>query len=104
MISDMSLKFETLYLDNRVQAFFKNISINKDFMACQALMSPALFKMLNARCDFTLQKAFLKEQPANLIINLTEESLISVVEEKCKELKEITIVKKLSNKFEFLVK
>jgi hypothetical protein len=67
-------------------------------------MSPALFKMLNARCDFTLQKAFIKEQPTNLTLNITDESLISVVEEKCKELKEITIVKKLSNKFELLVK
>jgi hypothetical protein len=67
-------------------------------------MSPALFKMLNARCDFTLQKAFLKDQPANLTLNITDESLVSVVEEKCKELKEITIVKKLSNKFEFLVR
>ena len=104
MISDMSLKFETLYLDNRVQAFFKNQSINKDFLACQALMSPALFKMLNARCDFTLQKAFIKEQTINMTLNLTDESLVSVVEEKCKELKETTIVKKLSNKFEFLVK
>ena len=67
-------------------------------------MSPALFKMLNARCDFTLQKAFIKDQSANLTLNITDESLVSVVEEKCKELKEITIVKKLSNKFEFLVR
>ena len=84
MISDMSLKFETLYLDNRVQAFFKNLSINKDFLACQALMSPALFKMLNAKCDFTLQKAFIKEQAVNVILTFTDESLVAEVEEKCK--------------------
>ena len=53
-------------------------------------MSPALAKMLNARADFTL--------------TLTDESLVSEVEGICKELKEATIVKKLSNKFEFLVK
>jgi hypothetical protein len=53
MISDMSIKFETLYNDNRVQAFFKNLSLSKDFIACQALMSPALFKMQNTRADFT---------------------------------------------------
>ena len=59
MISDMSLKFETLFQDNRVQAFFKSLCINKDFLSCQALMSPALFKMANAKADFSLQKAFL---------------------------------------------
>jgi hypothetical protein len=84
MISDMSLKFETLYLDNRVQAFFKNLCINKDFLACQALMSPALFKMLNARCDFTHQKAFIKDQVVNVILTFIDESLIAEVEEKCK--------------------
>lgn len=104
MISDMSLKFETLYQDNRVQAYFKNLCINKDFVACQALMSPALFKMQNARSDFTLQKVFIKEQTVNVTLTLTDESLVSRVEEKCKEFKEITIVKKLSNKFELLVK
>ena len=40
----------------------------------------------------------------NVTLNLTEESLVSVVEEKCKELKETIILKKLSNKFEFLVR
>ena len=40
----------------------------------------------------------------NVTLNLTDESLVSVVEEKCMELKETIIVKKLSNKLEFLVR
>ena len=96
----MSIKFETLYHDNRVQAFFKGLCVNKDFSACQALMSPALFKLSNATADFTNQKAFLKEQP--LKISLIDESLVSGVEEKCKE---FAIVKaNLGGKVELRVK
>jgi hypothetical protein len=40
----------------------------------------------------------------NVTLNFTDESLVSVVEEKCKDLKETIIVKKLSNKLEFLVR
>ncbi len=40
----------------------------------------------------------------NVTLSLTDESLVSVVEEKYKELKETIIVKKLSNKLEFLVR
>lgn len=45
MISDLSVKFETLYADNRIQGYFKSLSLQKDFLACQALMSPALAKL-----------------------------------------------------------
>ena len=62
MISDLSVKFETLYSDNRVQSYFKSLSLLQDFLACQALMSPALAKLKNAKADFPQQKAYLKDQ------------------------------------------
>ena len=60
-ISDMSLKFETLYQDNRVQNFFKSLNILGDFLSCQALMSHSLARLTNGKSDFSVQRVFLQE-------------------------------------------
>jgi len=82
MISDMSIKFETLFNDNRVQAYFKNLNLSKEFIACQALMSPALFRMQNSQADFTNQKAFIKDQTIAAKIEVVEEVHVAEAETK----------------------
>ncbi len=57
--------------------------MQKDFLACQALMSPALAKLGNAKADFPQQKAYLKEQEssAQFKIELKDSALMNLIEE-----------------------
>ncbi len=86
--NELSVSFETLYRDHRVQGFLKNLGILEDFPLCQSLMSQALAKLKNAKADFVKQRAYLEEQyfeclTTNNIEN--KEALLQVLERLCRK-------------------
>lgn len=51
-VDQMSVAFETIYRDNRVQSYFKGLKIQDDFSKCQAIMSNGLAQLKRAKANF----------------------------------------------------
>ena len=60
-VDQMSVTFETIYRDNRVQSYLKGLKIQDDFAKCQALMSNGLAQLKSAKANFQQQKAYLQD-------------------------------------------